>query len=226
MKYLFSIIVLYIIIVANAFAAQFTVNGTNYNGQKLKVYPNSESIFEIRLTEGSISRAESSNQNFTTRSEVLAQQMENGLTVSNNNSAKVFVRASSGTRLNSTSKISLLPLLNSSGQSNFPFFEVILSPIPSISNIELMSADIKNLQKGLPIRIIVKGTGLDDLDLNLPKGINSKIIKSSDNEMTLELSSRTKSFKGIVIDQNSFKIKAINQKVNFKAKNMDLSRTK
>jgi len=225
MKNLFLITIVFILCLPNVYSANFTVNGTPYNGQKFKVYPNSESLFEVRFSEGNISRTESSNPSFITRSEVLSQQSQNGMSISDGRSAKVFVKANSGTRLNSTSNITLMPMLTVSGQT-FPFFEVILSPLPSIKNIELMTADIKNLQKGLPIRIIVNGSGLDDIDLNLPKGINAKNIKTSDSEMTIELSSKSKSYKGVVIDNKSFEIRSSKDKIKFEAKKLDFGSIK
>lgn len=225
MKTLFSIVIFSILLITNVFAANFTVNGIQYTGQKFKVYPNSESQFKIVFSQGSVGRAESSNQSFRTRTEAteMLTAEQGAITVSDNKKISVFVKANDGTRINSTSKISLIPTLTASGQTDFPFFEVILSPEPSITNIELMTADIKNLQKGLPVRIIVRGGGLDDIDFELPKNIKSKVVKSTEKEMTLELSSTSKSYKGIVIDHSNFFVKSAKVKLKFDAKKLDFS---
>lgn len=228
MKILFSVFLVSFLMFSNLFAADFTVNGTQYNGQKFKVYPNSESEFKIVFSQGTAGKAESSNQSFVVRYETdmtRAQGTDNTISTSMKN-IDVFVKANAGTRINSTSKITLVPMLTSSNQTNFPFFEVVLSPVPSISHVELMNADIKNLQKGLPVRIIVKGSGLDDVTLNLPKNVKSKVVKSSDNEMTLELSSTSKSYKGISIDQSNFAVKSAKVNLKFDAKKLDLNNIK
>ena len=229
MKILFSVFLLSCLMFSNLFAADFTVNGTLYNGQKFKVYPNSESTFKVKFTEGTVGSAESSSQSFVVRYETDMTRAQGNSSVnitSNMKNIDVFVKPNSGTRLNSTSKIILKPMLTSSNQTDFPYFEVVLSATPSISQIELMNSDIKNLQKGLPFRIIVKGSGLDDVMINLPKNLKSKIVKSSDKEMTLELSSTSKSYKGIVIDQSNFAVKSAKVNLKFDAKKLDLNNIK
>ena len=70
---------------------------------------------------------------------------------------------------------------------------------------------------GKPIILLINGSSLDELSLNLPKNVSGKIIKNNSKEMLVQLQAN-KSFKTLTIDHTIFKVKNSNVKINSKAK--------
>ena len=214
--------VLSFFLVLPSYSIDLKINGVSYSGSNVKVYAGADNIFHIESSENITGTARTSSNNFTVSSTSVSFPASNNQsstsTLVDNKKLDVKVLVNATTRIGSTATIEIIPMLSTSSDVQaITSFGIINSLPPDIFKFELVNSNIKDLMNGKPIILLINGSSLDELSLNLPKNVSGKIIKNNSKEMLVQLQAN-KSFKTLTIDHTIFKVKNSNVKINSKAK--------
>lgn len=222
LRFVTFIAVLLFATIIGMFAGEIKVNGTTYTGAKYKVYAYSENRFLIENDGATIGSATLQGDDFTISREEFRTSSTNSsglqLSASTGNKIYLVITPKSSARVGSKGRVVINQFPGNTKNESFLFnFDFVLAANPEVNSIELVNSNIRTIRTGEIFKIKIKGSGLDNLILNLPANVSGKIIENNGKEATLELKAG-KGFKGLDINQSIFGISQSKAKLNFKAK--------